>query len=150
MENLMKNGPCHVMAGNKRLLIADTNEVQRIELTDFATKTVTMKTGCGFAEISAKSIQVEVTEDGGAYSHGITCRLAGTKRKYDRLLADMTRGRWLAKIVDNTDTAWLSGSLDEPLRFTFRHIGQAKADGEHLYELAFRRDMTEPLCATTL
>ena len=26
MENLMKNGSCHVMAGNKRLLIADTNE----------------------------------------------------------------------------------------------------------------------------
>ena len=50
MENLMKNGSCHVMAGNKRLLIADTNEVQRIELTDFASKTVTMKTGCGFAE----------------------------------------------------------------------------------------------------
>ena len=112
MENLMKNGSCHVMAGNKRLLIADTNEVQRIELTDFATKTVTMKTGCGFAEISAKSIQVEVTEDGGAYSHGITCRLAGTKRKYDRLLADMAKGGWIAKIVDNTDTVWLSGSLE--------------------------------------
>ena len=150
MENLEKNGSCHVMAGNKRILIADVEEVQSVELTDFMTKTVTMKQGFSFAEIKAESIQTSVNEDGGAYSHETTCRLAGAKRKYDRLLADMTRGRWLAKIVDNTDTAWLSGSLDEPLRFTFRHIGQAKADGEHLYELAFRRDMTEPLCATTL
>ena len=150
MENLEKNGSCHVMAGNKRILIADVEEVQSIELTDFMTKNVTMRQGFSFAEIKAESIQTIVTEDGGAYSHETTCRLAGAKRKYDRLLADMTRGRWLAKIVDNTDTAWLSGSVEEPLRFTFRHIGQARADGEHLYELAFRRDMTEPLCATTL
>ena len=150
MENLMKNGSCHVMAGNKRLLIADTNEVQRIELTDFASKTVTMKAGCGFAEISAKTIQVEVTEDGGAYSHGITCRLAGTKRRYDRLLADMAKGGWIAKIVDNTDTVWLSGSLEEPLHLSFRHLGAAEASGEHLYEVTLQRDMTEPLCATSL
>ena len=150
MENIEKNGSCHVMAGNKRILIADVEEVQRIELTDFMTKTVTMRQGFGFAEIKAESIQTSVTEDGGAYSHETTCRLAGTKRKHDRLFADMTRRRWIVKVVDNTDTAWLSGSVEEPLRFTFRHIGQAKADGEHLYELAFRRDMTEPLCATTL
>lgn len=150
MENLMKNGSCHVMAGNKRLLIADVEEVQHIELTDFATKTVTMKSGCGFAEISAKSIQTEVTEDGGAYSHSVTCRLAGTKRRYDRLLADMAKGRWIAKIVDNTDTIWLSGSIEEPLRLSFRHLGAAEASGEHLYEIKLERDMTEPLCATSL
>ena len=134
MENLMKNGSCHVMAGNKRLLIADVEEVQHIELTDFATKIVTMKSGCGF----------------GAYSHSVTCRLAGTKRRYDRLLADMAKGRWIAKIVDNTDTVWLSGSIEEPLRLSFRHLGAAEASGEHLYEIKRERDMTEPLCATSL
>ena len=91
-----------------------------------------------------------MTENGGAYTHETTCRLTGTKRKYDRLLDDMTRRRWIVKIVDNTDTVWLSGSLEEPLRFSFRHTGQAKADGEHLYTLTFSREMTEPLCATTL
>jgi len=138
------------MAGNKRILIADADEVQHIELTDFATKAVTMKQGCAFAEINAESIRTEVTGSGGAYSHETVCRLVGTKRKYDRLLADMSRGRWIVKVVDNTDTAWLSGSKEEPLRLTFRHIGSAGADGEHLYEVTFSREMTEPLCATAL
>ncbi len=43
MENLHKNGGCHVMAGNKRLLIADISEVQSIDFTDFNTKTVTLR-----------------------------------------------------------------------------------------------------------
>lgn len=150
MENLEKNGSCHVMAGNKRILIADVSDVQNIELTDFNTKSVTLRNGCAFAEIKADSIRTEVNENGGAYSHETECRLAGAKNKYDRLLDDMTRRRWIVKIVDNTDTVWLSGSLEEPLRFSFRHTGQAKADGEHLYTLTFSREMTEPLCATTL
>ncbi|MBQ4441608.1 MAG: hypothetical protein II899_05845 [Bacteroidales bacterium] len=150
MENLTKNGGCHVMAGNKRLLIADISEVQSIDFTDFNSKTVTMRSGCGFAEIFGQSIRTEVTENGGAFTHETTCRLTGTKQKYDRLLADMVRGGWIAKIVDNTDTVWLSGSKEEPLHFSFRHIGAAEASGEHLYELTFHRDMTEPLCATTL
>ena len=150
MENLERNGGCHVMAGNKRILIADIDDVQNVELTDFNTKSVTMKPGRAFAEIKAKSIRTEVTEDGGAYIHETVCLLAGAKRKYDRLLADMARGGWLLKIVDNTDTVWLSGSLEEPLHFSFRHTGQAEASGQHLYELTFRREMTEPLCATSL
>ena len=150
MENLEKNGSYHVMAGNKRILIADVEEVQSIELTDFMTKIVTMKQGFSFAEIKAESIQTSVNEDGGAYSHETTCRLAGTKRKYDRLLADMAKGGWIAKIVDNTDTVWLSGSLEEPLHLSFRHLGAAEASGEHLYEVTLQRDMTEPLCATSL
>ena len=150
MENLEKNGSCQVMAGNKRILIADVSDVQNIELTDFATKTVTLRNGRAFAEIKADSIRTEVNENGGAYSHETECRLAGVKNKYDRLLDDMTRRRWIVKIVDNTDTVWLSGSLEEPLRFSFRHTGQAKADGEHIYTLTFSREMTEPLCATTL
>ena len=150
MENLHKNGGCHVMAGNKRLLIADISEVQSIDFTDFNSKTVTLRHGCSFAEIFAKSIRTEVTENGGAYTHETTCRLTGTKRKYDRLLADMAKGRWIAKIVDNTDTIWLSGSIEEPLRLSFRHLGAAEASGEHLYEIKLERDMTEPLCATSL
>lgn len=150
MQNLERNGNCHVMAGNKRILIADVEDVQSVELTNFMTKTVIMRTGRAFAEIRAESIQTEVDGTGGAYSHETTCRLVGAKHKYDRLLDDMTRRRWIVKIVDNTDTVWLSGSLEEPLRFSFRHTGQAKADGEHLYTLTFSREMTEPLCATTL
>ena len=87
MENLERNGGCHVMAGNKRILIADIDDVQNVELTDFNTKSVTMKPGRAFAEIKAKSIRTEVTEDGGAYTHETVCLLAGAKRKYDRLLA---------------------------------------------------------------
>ena len=76
MENLEKNGSCHVMAGNKRILIADVSDVQNIELTDFNTKSVTLRNGCAFAEIKADSIRTEVNENGGAYSHETECRLA--------------------------------------------------------------------------
>ena len=150
MENLVKNGNCNVMAGFKRILIADVAEVQSIDLVDFNTKQVTMRSGLAFAEIQAESIQTEVTEEDGGFSHETKCRLFGVKNRYDRLFADMARRRWIVKTVDNTGLVWLSGSMEEPLRFSFSHIGQARADGEHLYELRFHRRMTEPLCATSL
>ena len=150
MQNLERNGNCHVMAGNKRILIADVEDVQSVELTDFMTKTVIMRTGRAFAEIRAESIQTEVTEEDGGFSHETKCRLFGVKNRYDRLFADMARRRWIVKTVDNTGLVWLSGSMEEPLRFSFSHIGQARADGEHLYELRFHRRMSEPLCATSL
>lgn len=148
MENLLKNGPCPTMAGNRRILIAPTDEVQSIDFTDFATKSVTFKTGCAFAEIQAENIQLSAEREDGGFAHQATCRLTGTKWKYDSLLEKMGRQRWIVKVVDNNGQAWLSGSLSEPLLFEWAHKAEAKPSDGHSYELTFKRRMSEPLFST--
>lgn len=150
MENLAKNGACTAMAGNKRILIAPTDEVESIDYTDFATKSVTFRSGFAFAEIQAENILLTAEGTGGAFEHRTTCRLSGTKWKYDSLFEKMARQRWIVKVVDNNGQAWLSGSLSEPLLFEWTHHAGAKPTDEHVYELTFKRRMSEPLFATPL
>jgi len=146
MDDLLKNSSCQLMAGNKKIFIVDTDEVQGIDLINFRTKRIVLKPGFRFAQIQADSIEADVELTDGGFSHEIDCVFFGVKNKYDRLFADMTRRRWIVKFVDNSNDIWLSGTKDEPLRFSFRHIGNPKPDGTHHYELSFSRVMSEPLC----
>lgn len=146
MDDLTKNGSCQLMAGNKKIFIVDVEEVQSIDFVNLTTKRVVLKPGFRFAQIQADSIESDVEISDGCFSHQIDCVFFGVKNKYDRLFSDMARRRWIVKIVDNSNGIWLSGTKEEPLRFSFRHVSQPKPDGTHHYELSFSRLMTEPQC----
>lgn len=150
MENIKKNSQTGNMAGNKFIYLASTDEIERIDLMNFNTKKVIMKEGYGFGQIEADLIDFSSPCQDGKYSHEVVCQLTAMLGKYDSMFDEMTRQRFIVKVVDNNNTVWLFGSLDYPLIFEYRHLGKAKASHEHLYELTFRRESTIPIYTTTL
>ncbi|MDL2297244.1 type VI secretion system tube protein Hcp [Bacteroidales bacterium OttesenSCG-928-B11] len=150
MRKITKNNSCGNMAGYKRLFAAPVSEIESIDFIDVKTKIVSLKRDFAFGEIQADSIEVDSPFKDGCYEHGISCRFTAMKNSHDSLFDKMTRQRFIVKVVDNNNMVWLAGTLSEPLLFSWGHIGKAFANGEHLYELTFRRASTEPLYTTTL
>ena len=150
MQKIEKNSSCGNMAGNKRIFIAPTFEIESIDLVDIKTKKVSMKSGFAFGEIQADSFEINSPFEDGIYAHEIRCILTATKNAHDALFNKMTRQRFVAKTIDNSNMVWLAGSLLEPLIFSWTHIGKASAGEYHRYELTFRRNSTEPLYLTIL
>lgn len=150
MQKITKNAACGNMTGNRKIYIASTDEIERIDFIDVRTKKVITKAGHQFGEIEAEDIQFDSSEEKGRYIHEISCTLTSTKGKYDTLFDRMKNRRWVVKIEDNNNIIWLAGSLTEHFRFSWEHIGEDKASGEHSYKLSFNRENTEPLYTTTL
>ncbi|MDL2308880.1 hypothetical protein LJC68_07210 [Bacteroidales bacterium OttesenSCG-928-B11] len=150
MEKITRNAFPGGMAGNKRLFAAPDFEIQSIDYVDVKTKIATMRNGFEFGEIEADSFEMNSDFDNGVYRNEVKCLLTATRNAHDSLFDKMTRQRFVVKIKDNNNNVWLAGSLSEPLIFTWRHVGKAKAGDRHLYELVFRRDSTEPFCNTIL
>ncbi len=150
MQKIEKNAACGNMTGNKNIFIASTDEIENIELVDIRTKKVILKDGHEFGRIEADTIRLNSKEEEGRYIHEISCTLTCTKGKYDTLFDRMKNRRWVVKIEDNNNTVWLAGSLCEPLRFGWEHIGEAVPSGQHCYLLSFRRESIEPLYTTLL
>ena len=148
MQNITKNDTRGNMTGNRKISIVSIDEVKSINLIRHNTKSVTLKLGCAFGEIEAGNIEFSCKEDEGKYNIEIFCRLVSTQGRHDALFNRMKNKRWMVKIIDNNNIVWLAGSLSEPLRFRWEHIGEGKPFGQHGYELFFERQTTEPLCIT--
>jgi len=148
MQNITKNAPEWNMTGNRQISIVPIDEVKAIALTRHNTKSITLKLGCVFGNIEAGNIEFSCKEDEGKYLIEIFCRLVSTQGKYDSLFNRMKQKRWIVKIIDNNNITWLAGTLTEPLRFRWEHIGEDKPSGQHCYELFFERQSTEPLYVT--
>jgi len=145
MQNITKNAPQGNMTGNRKISIAAIDEVKNIALTSMGTKSVTLKFGCTFGNIEAGDIEFSCKEDEGKHLIEIFCRLVSTQGKYDSLFNRMKHKRWVVIVIDNNNITWLAGTLTEPLRFRWEHIGEGKPCEQHCYELFFERQSTEPL-----
>lgn len=150
MQKIEKNAACGNMTGNKKIFIAPTDEIESIELIDIRTRKVVMKRDGQFGGIEANNIQFNSAGEAGHYIHEVSCTLTSTKGKYDTFFERMKNKRWVVKIEDNNSIVWLAGSLSEPFRFKWEHIGESKACGQHGYRLTFFRNSTEPLYTTML
>jgi len=149
MQNITKNAQSN-MTGNQHIFIASTDEIKNITLINFNTKSIDLKQGHTFGKIEAGEIQFSCKEEDGRYIIEIFCRLASTLGKYDTLFTRMKHKRWIVKIIDNNNITWLAGTLQEPLRFRWEHIGEDKPSKQHCYELFFERQSTEPLYVTDI
>jgi hypothetical protein len=150
MQNITKNVTRDNMTGNRQITIASTDEIKNIALTRHNTKSVTFKQGYAFGRIEANDIQFSCKEEDGHYAIEIFCRLVSTLGQHDNLFNRMKRKRWIVRVMDNNNITWLAGTLQEPLRFRWEHIGEDKPSGQHCYELFFERQSTEPLYVTNI
>mgnify|MGYP000852362414 CR=1 FL=1 len=150
MQNLNKNSGCGIAAGNIALFILPIDELASISIINITTRQAIPMTGKTFGKVEAANIATSATFDSGAYNHEISCTLHGHKHQHDSTLDDMTRRRWIAKVVDSNGAVWIHGSKEEPLSFSWAHISDAKPSEEHAYKLTFSAHTTEPPYATTL
>jgi hypothetical protein len=148
MQSITKNVDRKNMTGNRHISIASTDEIKEIRLASFNAKSVVFKPNQSFGKIEATDILLNCREEEGNYLHEISCRMVSTQGKHDALFNRMKNKRWIVRVIDNNNLSWLSGSLAEPLRFRWEHIGEEKAVGQHAYELFFERKCSEPLYST--
>jgi hypothetical protein len=145
MQNITKNVAQNNMTGNRQISIVPTDEIKSITLTGAKSKRVTLKLGRAFGIIEAGSIEFSCKQEDGFYNIEIFCRMVSTLGQHDSLFNRMKQKRWVVQITDNNNITWLAGTVDEPLRFRWEHIGEDKPSGQHCYELFFERQSTEPL-----
>jgi hypothetical protein len=151
MQNITKNISTNSrrnMTGNRQISIASTDDIKSMTVISHNIRWANTKTGCYFGKIEADEIEFSCRAEDGHYIHEITCRLVCTQGAWDSLFNRMINKRWLVKVIDNNNIIWLSGSLTEPLRFSWEHLSEPKPDGEHSYLLSFNRESTEPMYVT--
>lgn len=147
MEDLHKNDAnCKNVPGYIKLLLAKAEEVEDIVLISQTKKSVVFKIPeNGWGDVHGKSITLSHTCAKDTHTVDITCILQAIQADIEVTLADMCGQRYIAKLVDRNGVAWLAGSKEEPLRFSYEHIGEAKASGLHAYKIRLSRSMTNPL-----
>jgi hypothetical protein len=150
MQNITKNVTQKNMTGNRQISIASTDEIKSMSVISHNIRWANVKTGCSFGKIEADEIEFSCKEEDGRYIHEITCRMVSTQGAHDSLFNRMKNKRWLVKIRDNNSIIWLSGSLTEPLRFSWEHLSEPNPDSEHSYLLSFNRESTEPMYVTDI
>lgn len=99
---------------------------------------VSLKSGHGWSLIETDGASASsVSEEGHAYRQTAELTYHGQQGEVQRTLDEMTRCRFLLKVIDTVGTEWLMGSMDCPLRFSFESNNDGEPGGTTAYTLRF-------------
>ena len=144
MEDITKNLSCGNIPGFKKIEIVPVSEVKSMRRVQYNKYDIELVTGGRFAKIEANNILLNSkTEQSSNIT--ITCTFVSTREGLDAMFDDMTRNRYIVKLTDNNNKLWGAGMPEEPLRFSFSHIGDAATSGKHAYTLNFLRSSKKPI-----
>jgi hypothetical protein len=142
MQDLLKTDCKPNMVGHKIIRFADVNHVKSISLKSDNKRVITFKEGLRFFDIESSTISLNSQVEDATYNITIEIEFNGVQNKYDSVLNRMIRHKYICMLVDNNDTIWGAGIIEEPLNFSFERIGDADSAGRCNYMLRFYRKST--------
>ncbi|MDD4847613.1 MAG: hypothetical protein PHR53_02465 [Bacteroidales bacterium] len=149
MENINENNVCPFMVGFCRLQILPVDDLQSITTLSLTERNAIPKTGCSFAAFDCRNIQLSDIVEDGYHQLDVEADQVGTRNKHDALFNSMLPMMYILKLTDNNGITWLLGSKEEPLHFSYSHVGDPLPDGSHQYRIVFSRKTTQPLYVAT-
>jgi hypothetical protein len=149
MDDITINNACGNMSGNKTLMLIPVNEIDNIEVVDMNKKILHPILLRRFFKIDVYDLKHTSEIEDDFYNNQISASIR-SKENLNATLNKLSRMRFVAKVIDNNNVAWLYGTKEEPLRFEFEYISNANSDAVKEYEIKIKGDTTEPAAETEL
>ena len=149
MEDIVSNDLCHNMSGNKSVYISPIEDVKSITTIAANKRNVVFESGGSWGKLDLHNITVNAEMDGDGYNHSISGELRMKESKHD-ILNTLLKKRFITKVIDNNNKAWLIGSVSEPLNLLYNFSGPPEASGNKHYFINIFGLTTEPQFETTL
>lgn len=150
MDKLIKNPACLSMPGNKKLFFTSVKNIKSIDLVNDTTVLITFLPTVDWVEIEASEVDFNSAKPDNHFINDIAASFHAAANKYDRYFNRMTEDRFICKIIDNSNLAWIFGSIEFPLRFDFKHASGPTAQDNHVYELHFfNKSLDTPMISAT-
>lgn len=143
MEDITVVNNCNNMGGFKAVYISPITEVKSISTLDSNKRSVVFETSGSFGQIEMHDISFNSTPEGDAWNHVITGKIR-TSDTLDATLQELSRKRFIAKVVGNNGKSYLVGTKEDPLRFIYTSEGPAGSDDDKNYNITIAGITTEP------
>lgn len=143
MDQIRQAVGANKITGIIKVEIVDAKDIEEIREVGQLAKNVTLKTGKQWGEVELKGITHESTWTEGAYNNSLKGIFADWENVLQISLSWMRSKRYIARITDARGRKWGLGTMEEPLRFTYRKSCDQNAQGRQGTEMEFYNTSSE-------